>query len=165
MINLYYTQASGSVSSSILVRSDNNSVLPSSYDDVTLEITASGYETSGSTYTSTLGTLRVYIKSGSVTYASFPIEETNIYYSVPFTFSPVISNFSSSVFIDASISSFTTTSLNNFEITNLVSSSFSSSQFTTTFISGSTYQIKVSGSGLFFSGLSIVGSVCNAIIK
>ena len=78
MVDIYYTAASGSFTSSLVINKANNET--SVYSDVTLEISASGYETSGSTYTSTVGTLRALIKSGSIVYASFPTEETNIYY-------------------------------------------------------------------------------------
>ena len=43
-------------------------------------ITASAYETSGSDFGTTLGSLRIYAYSGSVSIASFPIESTNLYY-------------------------------------------------------------------------------------
>jgi Leucine-rich repeat (LRR) protein len=76
MTNLYYSLSSGSVK----VINDSLPLSSSLYREITLEITASAYETSGSTFNSTVGDLRVYIKSGSYIVTSFPIEETIIYY-------------------------------------------------------------------------------------
>ena len=96
MTNIYYIQVSGSTPSSVTI-SPATSFLQSSLNSNTLEnnfitfadsvltITASAYETSGSLYNSTVGTLRAYITSGSITYASFPIESVNIFYDVPYT--------------------------------------------------------------------------------
>ena len=89
MINIYYVAASGSVSSSATVIQDSifssNNSQPANngnqiYTDVLLEITASAYETSGSIFNSTVGDLRVYLKSGSAIYFSAPLDNVSIFY-------------------------------------------------------------------------------------
>jgi len=81
MVNIYYIPISGSVT----VATETNTIL-TQYTNVTLEITASAYETSGSTFNSTLGDLRVYIKSGSTVLTTFPIDGTTIYYNQSLTY-------------------------------------------------------------------------------
>lgn len=170
MINLYYTFPSGSVSSSLYIYSDSTVITPSSYTDVTLEITASGYETSGS-YSATVGTLRAYIKSGSIIYASFPLEETNIYYTQPspsplpplpdvipsfnvnysFYPTPLITS-SSDIFI------ITGSSLLSGSSTNIILSQ-SYTAGTIALVQGNTYTVILSGSGQFYnSSISIINT-------
>jgi hypothetical protein len=94
MTNIYYLQASGSTPSSVTIVPGDTFVLPSSifnstsntylkFPGATLEITASAYYTTES-FSSTVGTLRVYVRSGSATYASFPLEAVNILYNTEF---------------------------------------------------------------------------------
>jgi hypothetical protein len=92
------------------------------WNDVTsLQISGSGYDApiSGSEFTGTVGTVRIYAYSGSILLVSFPLEETNLYYNLPFE------NFSTSsyVFLDySSISDNPSISGSYFSIYDLVSS-------------------------------------------
>ena len=92
------------------------------WNDVTsLQISGSGYDApiSGSEFTGTVGTVRIYAYSGSILLVSFPLEETNLYYNLPFE------NFSTSsyVFLDYfSISNNPSISGSYFSIYDLVSS-------------------------------------------
>ena len=90
MFNIYYIQPSASITSSVTVVPDSSLTAfnPTTadinkpffvYQDSTLEITASIYNTSES-FSSTVDALRAYIRSGSITYASFPLEQINIFY-------------------------------------------------------------------------------------
>jgi hypothetical protein len=180
MINLYYTPSSGSISSSLYVYSDSTIIQPSEYTDITLEISASGYETSGSTFTSTVGDLRVYVRSGSIIYASFPIEETNIYYVIsgssvlpPFfpNPQPEISNTSSfDLNFDFSPISNPTSSNDKFQIlsgsTVVFSISGGFSNGTTPLTVGQTYTAVLSGSGTFYtSSISIINTLDSTIVS
>lgn len=143
MINIYYTYASGSSPSIASVIPDTSKDIPTTYYDVTLEITASAYETSGSTFNSTVGDLRVYIKSGSYVFASFPSDTTNIYYDESSSLAP----FSSSYISLSSI--FTLYGVNNIDSASCIFN-ISSSGFTASF-SGSDF----SGSSNYAAGLAI----------
>ena len=83
MQTIFYVPASGSISSSLTVVPENSSIITSVqvYNGSTLEITASAYESSGDLI-STVGDLRIYIKSGSFIQASFPADSTTIFYSI-----------------------------------------------------------------------------------
>jgi Leucine-rich repeat (LRR) protein len=165
MISIYYNLVTGSLSGSAIIIYDNNS--SQSYDNITLEITASAYETSGSTFSSTVGDLRVYIKSGSYIQATFPLDSTNIYYtnrveSTGYVKSSNTSSFNINyVFIP---DNFNTSSLNSFKIfkssTPLTSSVFVSSSLSTGFFNATqsiTYTSVLSGSGLYYtSSIKIV---------
>jgi Leucine-rich repeat (LRR) protein len=173
MINLYYTPSSGSVSSSLYIYSDSTIITPSIYNNVILEITASGYDTSGS-YSGTVGTLRVYIKSGSIEYASFPIEETNIFYSSPFISNTINTDpypstsasfnvnysFYPSPFITSSNEVFiiTGSSLLSGSSTNIaLSQSYNAG--TVGLLQGDIYTVILSGSGQFYnSSISIINT-------
>jgi len=165
MINLYYTPSSGSLSSSILIIPDNTNISQSSYRDITLDITSSQYKVSGSS--NFLNYTRVYIKSGSTTYASFPVDETNIYYLTPYEYiyypdpNKIITSSASDVFVDFQVNSPVTSSLNKFEIVNLLSSSYSSSTFMTSFVSGTLYNLQLSSSGLFSSRSILIVNTTN----
>jgi len=157
MINLYYTPASGSISSSLSVIYDTNNNT-SLYNDVTLEVSASKYLISGSS--NYLDYTRVYIKSGSITYASFPIEETNIYYLNPIA-TPIIS----SSFLtnwNFSITSATSSANNIFAIysSSLASASVyqtqSSNTGITSLLANVNYTVLVSGSGLFYTSSILI---------
>jgi hypothetical protein len=169
MTNLYYTAASGSNSSSILIQSDNNNISSITFDNVTLEISASKYLISGSS--NYLDYTRVYIKSGSITYASFPLEETNIVYtfklqvypSVPPTssflppsavYNPILNyTFTPNLFLTSSSDIFKITGSN---ISESISQSFYSSGVIMD--TGSLYTITISGSGQFYtSSIQITG--------
>lgn len=179
MINLFYLPASGSVSSSLLIYSDNNPISGSAFHtDVILEISASGYETSGSTFTSTVGTLRTFIKSGSIVYASFPTEETNIYYVNSDEFSTLLSTppiqtfFTSSFSLDFNFQpiSALTSSNNAFQIlsgsTIIFSTSGGFNDGTIPLVVGETYTAVLSGSGTFYtSSISIINTLDSTIVS
>ena len=87
MYTLYYSPPSSSFSSSLKVFSDSvTPPLVSTFNNVTLEISASAYETfdSSSTFSSTTDTLRVYVKRSSSILLDLPLNETVIYYSQSF---------------------------------------------------------------------------------
>lgn len=86
-----------------------------------LQISGSAYDAtvSGSDFGGTVATARIYAYSGSALLVSFPLEETNLYYNLPFE------NFSTSsyVFLDySSISDDPSISGSYFSIYDLVSS-------------------------------------------
>jgi hypothetical protein len=187
MINLYYTLASGSNPSSITIIPDsqiNSTEAPLAYSNVTLEITASAYDTSGSTFDSTVGNLRAYIKSGSTILASFPIEDTNIYYSYKGS-----TNFDSTVTIIYPQPSYNSSSFNiewsftpnsvltsSLDTFTLYSGSFSIASASiyqtqsyyyglTTLQAGKPYNIIISGSGIFYtSSLLIINNATKTIV-
>jgi len=171
MINLYYTPASGSASSSLFIISDSTSTNNISYTDVTLETTASAYNTSGSTFDSTLGELRIYVKSGSSILSSFPAESTTIYYNTsPYTPTPPPPQPSGSVLPTSSYSvnwsfypnTIYTSSLDIFAI--YTSSLASASVYQTQSLGGgvtslnvnTNYTVVVSGSGQFYSSSILI---------
>ena len=78
MQSLYYTPNSQSLE---LYDGGSDSTLIQTWSDISnVAITASAYETSGSDFGTTLGSLRIYAYSSSVSVASFPIESTNLYF-------------------------------------------------------------------------------------
>jgi hypothetical protein len=165
MINLYYISASNS----IFVVPDNPSISNTTYANVTIQTTASAYDTSGSTFDSTVGELRVYIKSGSSTIVSFPADNTVIYYDIypgtPFHSlvtgsSPNTSSFSANYnFYPNTIY---TSSLDVFAI--YTSSLASASIYQTQSLGGgivslninTKYTVVVSGSGQFYSSSILI---------
>jgi hypothetical protein len=155
MINLYYTPASGSVSSSLSVISNSSIISNIVYTNVTLEITASAYESSGSDFTSTVGDLRTYIKSGSAILASFPTSETNIIYTNLFQSPATPLPFTSSFNIDWSFTP--STSSDVFKIYNSTTSTYTLIQSqsyyygSVTLNVGDNYKIIVSGSNQFYT--------------
>jgi hypothetical protein len=166
MINLYYNPSSGSITSSITVVPDYiSSFFPvTTYTDVTLTTTASAYESSGSDFTSTVGTLRTYIKSGSSILASFPTDETNIIYGNiydPYAITNIdTSSFSTNISFYPNFN--TTSSLDKFKIYDNTTSTFISIQsesynnITIPLTSGNNYTITVSGSGQFYTSSIII---------
>jgi hypothetical protein len=170
MQSLYYTYASGSQVSSLIIISDTS--LPNfqqTYSDVTLEITASAYDSSGSIYTSTVADLRVYVKSGSLIYASYPLDSTNIYYSYYTAISasnPPSASFDLRYTFNPNTTP--TSSLNTFILYNNTKSSlvFSSSAIpnngSDSLIVGDNYTITLSGSGDFYtSSITITDTTYN----
>jgi len=168
MINLYYIPSSGSFTSSLTILSDSNVIGERFYSDITLETTASAYETSGSAFISALGELRIYVKSGSSILASFPTENTTIYYNqsplgvlLP---SPPISAETSSFITNWYFTPdiFTTSSNNIFAIytSSLVSSSIYQTQSLNngalTLIKDTNYTVLISGSGLFYTSSILI---------
>ena len=166
MVNLYYI--SGSSSSSLSIISDSPSVNNVIYKNVTIQVTASAYDTSGSTFDSTIGELRVYVKSGSIILASFPADNTIIYYNsypnapLPAP-SPLPSSTSSySVNWNFYPNTLYTSSLDTFAI--YTSSLLSASVYQTNSFGGgitpleinNKYTIVVSGSGQFYSSSILV---------
>jgi len=156
--NLYYTPSSGSIVSQLTVE-DNVSTAATAYSDVTLEITASAYDTSGS-FSSTVGTLRAYIRSGSIIYASFPLEEVSIYYNSvddnPLNLPAVTSSIYPVNYTFAPDSTLTSplNTLRIYNITNTSSSLLISGSFDSGLISlnlNDTYSIQLTGSGLYYS--------------
>jgi len=78
MQSLYYTPASQSLE---LYDGGSDSTLIQTWSNISnVSITASAYETSGSDFGTTLGSLRIYAYSSSIQVASFPIESTNLYF-------------------------------------------------------------------------------------
>jgi len=78
--DLYY------ISSSFSLTLINDNEYVNNWNNVTsLEISGSAYDAtiSGSEFGGTIGTARIYAYSGSVVLVSFPLEETNIYYTLP----------------------------------------------------------------------------------
>jgi hypothetical protein len=170
MQSLYYTSASQTLQ---LYDGGNDSTLIQVWSSISnVAITASAYETSGSDFGTTLGSLRIYAYSGSVSVASFPIESTNLYFP-PF---PIVNNTgatndppptSSIVFINLPYTftvppTFTDGQLrgSSCSITSAsliyVSESYYSNSGTTTLTSGSSYSINVYGSGsYYFTALTI----------
>jgi len=163
MTNLYYTYASGSVVSNIRIVPDNSSVNETIYQDVTLDVLSA--ITASISASANSGSIRVYVKSGSLIYASFPLEQTNIYY---YTLSN--NNFTASVKIKSfAIADFSvigdTSTFSQLEIVGLTSSSYSSSVVPITISSGSNYVIKISGSSVFYSSyLQVINSSLNSSI-
>jgi len=78
--DLYY------ISSSLSLTLINDNGYVNNWDDITsLEISGSAYDAtiSGSDFGGTAATARIYAYSGSIVLVSFPLEETNIYYTLP----------------------------------------------------------------------------------
>lgn len=154
MINLYYISSSNLNSSSVTVVPDNSlyqynttygtSNVQTTYYGVSLEIKANVYESLES-YTSTVGTLRANIISGSSTLISFPLDSVNIYYNIPYVYN---------------ISNPVTTSLAsldlNFRLIN-VDPSFANEPFWG-------YYISSSGFFLYNSGSTSTGSSYNTLL-
>lgn len=184
MQSLYYIYPSGSFSSSLtIVYGDTTSTSDvtsnyQTYFDITLEITASTYPISGSI----IGDLRVFVKSGSIVYASFPMEDTNIYYNIyptnltpapPVPFQPAFNSSSFNVNWSFTPNSVITSSLDTFSLS---SGSFSTSSVSifvtqsynfglTTLQAGKIYDIVVSGSGYYYtSSLSITNNATNTLV-
>ena len=163
MTNLYYTYASGSIVSNLRVIPDNNSVNQTIYQNVTLDVLSAA--TASISASANSGSLRLYVKSGSVIYASFPLEQTNVYY-----YNLTSSNFTASLKIKSSaIANFNvigdTSAFSQLEIVGLTSSSYSSSVVPITISSGSNYVIKLSGSSVFYSSnIQIINSSLNSMI-
>jgi hypothetical protein len=156
--NLYYTPSSGSIVSQLIIE-DNISTASTTYSDVTLEITASAYDTSGS-FSSTVGTLRAYIRSGSTIYASFPLEEVSIYYNSvennPLSIPAVTSSIYPINYIFSPDSTLTSSlnTLRIYNVTNTSSSLLISGSFDSGLVSlnlNDTYSIQLTGSGLYYS--------------
>jgi len=169
MQSLYYISASQTLQ---LYDGGSNSALIQTWSNISnVAVTASAYETSGSDFGTTLGSLRIYAYSGSVSVASFPIESTNLYYppfptsnngsipttstssvvlyvSLPYTFT--VSNTFTDGQLQGSGCSITSASLI------YVSESYYSNSGTTTLTSGSSYLVNVYGSGsYYFTALTI----------
>lgn len=187
MYNIYFISASVSASSSATIISEyelgstnstsslnNNSPYPLSitYTDVTLEISASKYLISGSS--NYLDYTRVYIKSGSITYTSFPLENTNIiYYTFPPTTSydpnPPTSSVTPYIYINliytsnTSSLSPTTSSIKILSGSSTVySSSFINDQSIFSLIGTGNYNIILSGSGNFYTSSITIYDTQNA---
>jgi len=114
--DLYY------ISSSQILTLINENGQSNFWEGITsLEISGSAYDAtvSGSDFGGTVATARIYAYSGSTLLISFPLEETNLYYNLPFE------NFSTNryVFLDySSISDNPSISGSYFSIYDLVSS-------------------------------------------
>jgi hypothetical protein len=176
MNNLYYI-TSGSTNLVIIVPegSQNESAR---YSNSSLEITASAYDTSGS-YSSTIGTLRAYIRSGSTTYASFPLETVNIFYNIYPDYNEEVSTFPTPQEQSASFTSiisffpdaFSPSVSNSFSLYNLTKTTtvFTASTYPfenyTSLLIGDTYIISLSGSGGFYtSSITIIDESNNTYI-
>jgi hypothetical protein len=142
MTNIYYSQTSGSTLSNVIIVPGDTFVLPSSifnsvsntylkFNDAILEITASAYNTTES-FSSTVGTLRVYVRSGSIIYASFPLETVNIFYNTEFINTGVPSTPTENSILNLYFS------FNNMDLKSQESSSY--------FITSSNYYLGISGS-------------------
>jgi len=171
-----------SISSSATVVPENSSPLTTIqvFSDVSLEFTASAYDSSQD-FASTVGDLRVYIKSGSTTLASFPVDDTSIYYrsyasAVPTTITPqppYTPPSTSSLFYGAYIyfnpNTYATSSNNSFTLYDATTST-SSLNYTqssniggTSLIVGDNYTLILSGSGNFYtSSITIQNNITNA---
>lgn len=169
MQSLYYTLASQSLE---LYDGGSDSTLIQTWSDISnVAITASAYETSGSDFGTTLGSLRIYAYSGSVSVASFPIENTNLYFP-PFpipssTFVPTPTPASSVVLINLSYTFTVPTTFTDGQLSGsscsivsssliYVSESYFSNSGGTILTSGSSYLVNVYGSGsYYFTALTI----------
>jgi len=169
MQSLYYTPNSQSLE---LHDGGSDSTLLQTWSNISnVAITASAYETSGSDFGTTLGSLRIYAYSGSVSVASFPIDNTNLYYP-PFpipssTLIPTIIPTSSAIFIDLTYTftvpdTFTDGQLSgsgcSFISNSLVyiSESYYNNEGGISIASGSSYLVNIYGSGsYYFTALTI----------
>jgi len=138
--SLYFTPASGSLSSSVYISTGSYSDSYLSFYDVTLVTSASAYEASGSGgYSSTVGDIRIWVKSGSNILADFPIETTNIFYPpFPTQLTPSASTGFPGI---GTYSLPSTSSVFEFSINNVNKSSFFPSE-----LSGSAFVVYPSGS-------------------
>jgi hypothetical protein len=169
MQSLYYTPNSQSLE---LRDGGSDSTLLQRWSSINnVAITASAYETSGSDFGTTLGSLRIYAYSGSVSIASFPIESTNLYYppfpssilstAATFTFT------SSIVYTDLSYDFTVPTTFTDGQLSGsgcsitsgssvFISESYFSNSGGISLISGSSYFVNVYGSGsYYFTALTI----------
>jgi Leucine-rich repeat (LRR) protein len=165
MTILNYYVPSGSITGSVTAIPDNvlDSVV---YNGVTLEITASSYDTVG-TFASTINDVKVYIRSSSIAVATYPLETVTINYIysdptiVPLVTSSISASFATNIsFIPNTV--FTSSNdifkiYNNTKSQYYISSSQNSSTISTFLIQNDNYILTLSGSGLFYtSSLSVV---------
>lgn len=176
--DLFYT----AVSSSLTLIKENEDVY--SWNDISrLEISGSAYDAtiSGSDFGGTAATARIYAYSGSTLIVSFPLEDTNLYYTQPPpilpTFIPETSSFSNLNwnFNITNYSSFNATQLSGSGASiydNTLSASYlvlSGDQFETlngsfNIIVGNTHSFAVSGSGSTEIGLYINNDTSESVI-
>jgi hypothetical protein len=170
MQSLYYFSASQSLQ---LYDGGSDSTLIQTWVDISnVAITASAYETSGSDFGTTLGSLRIYAYSSSVQVASFPIESTNLYFP-PFPASiSSVSNytFTSSIILTDLLYTFTVpttftdgqlsgSGCSIYDVINnivYVSESYDNNEGGISLITEEDYAVKVYGSGsYYFTALTI----------
>ena len=169
MQSLYYFSASQSLQ---LYDGGSDSTLVQTWSDISnVAITASAYETSGSDFGTTLGSLRIYAYSGSASVASFPIESTNLYLP-PFPISnynstPISTTSSVVLYVSLPYTFTVPTTFTDGQLSGsgcsvtsasliFVSESYFSNSGTTTLTSGSSYSVNVYGSGsYYFTALTI----------
>jgi Leucine-rich repeat (LRR) protein len=183
MTNLYYTPASGSVTSSLIITPENiylpqtaleDFILPSSsllYNDVVLTITASAYDTSGSAFDATVGALRVYINSGSNTLISFPIDNVNIYYNQSLLYvtpptasipTPPSASFLTYISFQTNSTSSSFNIYNNTKSTSSLIYTGSSNLLSAILLSNDSYTFSLSGSSTFYtSSITIIDNQLN----
>jgi len=177
MYNIYYTPPSSSITSSVTVVPDNylysqfqntnNQSSPLSfYPESTLQISASTFESSGSTYTSTIGTLRAYIISASIIQTSFPLDQVNIFYNQQYagnqiTIPESVSDTSSALLTPIFYSYISDTGslpstpfffkLYDSASSSIINTSESYENGIVTLRTGSTYVVEMTGSGNFYN--------------
>lgn len=160
MTILNYYVPSGSITGSVTAIPDNAVDSIVYYYGVTLEITASSYDTVG-TFASTINDVKVYIRSSSIAVATYPLDTVtiNYIYSDPTIVVRPTSSFSASF-----TSNFTflpntvfTSSNDIFSIYNTIKSTYygfvtqSQENFTSNLIQNDNHILALSGSGLFYS--------------
>jgi len=176
--DLFYT----AVSSSLTLIKENEDIY--SWNNISsLEISGSAYDAtiSGSEFGGTVATARIYAYSGSTLIVSFPLEDTNLYYTqlppiLP-TFTPETSSFSNLNwnFNITNYSSFNATQLSGSGASiydNTLSASYlalSGDQFETlngsfSIVVGNTHSFAVSGSGSTEIGLYINNDTSESVI-
>jgi hypothetical protein len=189
MYTLYYISSSVSTTSSITIipdsyiyssaqRSDNSQAPISVYQNATLQISASTFESSGPTYTTTVGTLRAYVISASVIQASFPFDQVNIFYNQQYPgfqidisptasdnrFSPIISvGYSFIADTGSAAPSSFSFKLNDSSSTGLIDTNNPYSLGALNLRTGSTYTAIMTGSGDFYNLSFGVYNLDNAV--
>lgn len=159
MQDLFYTSSSLSL---LLIKENGD---PFIWDNITLLTSASAYDTvdSGSTdFGITIGELRINAYSGSTLIATFPVENTNIYYNPTFNIPEVTSSIVYTTLYWGFNTEYSTTDLNGCYIYDTtLSSSYldiygvTGSGVIGNIVSNDTYSLYVSGSGSYNAYLYI----------
>jgi len=181
MDQLFYSPASSSLT---LVQDNNNYT---SWNGVSnLVVSASEYNTTGSDFGVTMGSLRILAYSGSILLASFPIETTALYYppfpdttvglsnilfdtppppitSVNYSYLPWEFNISPNTPVNLLSGSWCTV-YNNTNSTYYVSESLASNGGELPLISGDNYTLTLYGSGSYTSSLILNDTTSGSII-
>lgn len=167
MTILNYYVPSGAITGSVIAIPDTSpSVI---YNNVTLEITASSYDTVGSTFSSTINDAKVYIRSSSIAVATYPLTDVtiNYIYSDPSSVSSSLPLVSSSFFANVYFNPNTVftssndafTIYNNTKTQYYISTSKYPDSFIVNLVQNDTHTLVLSGSGLFYtSSITIINA-------